>query len=202
MRSRQMPGLRPKDPASDLPAGVWSQSNTIALARQKCVDCLGLGITFPCAQREKPCKCVLRQIFRACHRKFRDCVTCEPSLSGPGFTTLGVKNPGSTRSSAACGAATRRRYGYPKAEFVADFLAIAKRTLGTGSIGYGVFRLHFERGHEWRVCCRRLGIDRGSFFHEVYRVEEKLGRAFREVAPFALFPIDEYFRGTTGPRPA
>jgi hypothetical protein len=98
------------------------------------------------------------------------------------------KNPGSTRSSAACGSPSQRRYGYPKSEYMADFLSIARRTLGTDSIGFRVFTQHFERGHDWKICCRRLGMDRGSFFHEVYRVEAKLGRAFREVQPFALFP--------------
>ena len=40
-------------------------------------------------------------------------------------------------------------------------------------------------------------MDRGSFFHEVYRIEQKLGRTFRELEPFALFPLDEYFGNTT-----
>lgn len=111
--------------------------------------------------------------------------------------TITSRNPGSTRSSATCGSTTRSRFGYPKSEYIADFLLIAKRTLGVGSIGYRVFTQHFERGHDWKFCCRRLGIDRGAFFHEVYRVEEKLGRAFREVQPFPLFPLDEYFQGTT-----
>ena len=39
-------------------------------------------------------------------------------------------------------------------------------------------------------------MDRGSFFHEVYRIEQKLGKTFRELEPHALFPLDEYFNGT------
>ncbi len=38
-------------------------------------------------------------------------------------------------------------------------------------------------------------MDRGSFFHEVYRIEQKLGKTFRELEPYALFPLDEYFSG-------
>lgn len=39
-------------------------------------------------------------------------------------------------------------------------------------------------------------MDRGSFFHDVYRIEQKLGKTFRELEPYALFPLDEYFNGT------
>jgi len=41
-------------------------------------------------------------------------------------------------------------------------------------------------------------MDRGAFFHEAYRIEQKLGRVFRELEPHALFPVDEYFNGTGG----
>jgi hypothetical protein len=29
----------------------------------------------------------------------------------------------------------------------------------------------------------------------VYRIEQKLGRVFRELEPYSLFPLDEYFHG-------
>jgi hypothetical protein len=181
---------------------VWTQSSTIALAKQKCASCWGLGMTFGYGQRPKPCKCVLRQIFRVCHRKFKGCQACPPYFGGGiRLLPLAGRNRGSTRDSAACGGATRRCFGYPKSEYVADFLAIAKRTLDPASVGYGVFMLHFVAGYDWKICCRRLEMDRGAFFHEVYRVEEKLGRAFREVQPFALFPIDEYFGRTSREAP-
>ena len=38
-------------------------------------------------------------------------------------------------------------------------------------------------------------MDRGTFYHEVYRIQERLGRVFRELEPYALFPVDEYFNG-------
>jgi hypothetical protein len=38
-------------------------------------------------------------------------------------------------------------------------------------------------------------MDRGNFFHAVYRIEQKLGRVFRELEPYALFPVNEYFHG-------
>ena len=40
-------------------------------------------------------------------------------------------------------------------------------------------------------------MDRGTFFHSVYRIEHKLGRVFAELEPYALFPLDEYFGGMT-----
>ena len=40
-------------------------------------------------------------------------------------------------------------------------------------------------------------MDRGNFFHAVYRIEQKLGKVFRELKPYALFPLDEYFHGRT-----
>jgi hypothetical protein len=39
-------------------------------------------------------------------------------------------------------------------------------------------------------------LDRGTLFHMVYRVEEKLGRAFAELKPYPLFPVADYFAGT------
>lgn len=41
-----------------------------------------------------------------------------------------------------------------------------------------------------------MGIDRGVFFHALYRIQQKLGRVFREIRPFSLYPVDEYFAGT------
>ncbi len=38
-------------------------------------------------------------------------------------------------------------------------------------------------------------MDRGNFFHAVYRIEQKLGRVFRELEPYSLFPVDDYFHG-------
>ena len=58
-----------------------------------------------------------------------------------------------------------------------------------------VFKFHFLLGADWKLCCRRLNMDRGNFFHMVYRIEQRLGRVFRELEPYGLFPLDEYFNG-------
>ena len=78
-------------------------------------------------------------------------------------------------------------------EFVADFCLVARRALS--DCEHKLFRYHFLLGADWKLCTRKLGIDRGTFFHRVYRIEQKLGRVFRELEPYGLFPLDEYFHG-------
>jgi hypothetical protein len=65
-----------------------------------------------------------------------------------------------------------------------------------------IFRYHFILGADWKLCTRKLGIDRGTFFHSVYRIEQKLGRMFRELEPYPLFPLDDYFHGPSRIGPA
>jgi hypothetical protein len=88
----------------------------------------------------------------------------------------------------------RLSYGRKSEEFVADFCSVSKRNLSPAE--HRLFRFHFLLGADWRLCCRRLNLDRGSFFHAIYRIEEKLGRVYKEVEPYGLFPLDEYFYAT------
>jgi len=83
-------------------------------------------------------------------------------------------------------------WGRKDEEYMADFILVSRRTLD--EFENKIFRFHFLLGADWRLCCRRLDIDRGTFFHAVYRIEQKLGRIFRELEPYSLFPLDEYFR--------
>ena len=76
---------------------------------------------------------------------------------------------------------------------MADFYLVTRRSLD--DFQFRIFRFHFLLGADWRLCTRRLKLDRGEFFHEVYRIEQHLGRVFRELAPYALYPLDEYFGG-------
>ena len=84
-------------------------------------------------------------------------------------------------------------WGRKDEEYIADFILVTRRTLSESD--YKLFTYHFLLGADWRHCCRRLNIDRGTFFHSVYRIEQALGRVFRELEPYALFPLDEYFHG-------
>lgn len=88
----------------------------------------------------------------------------------------------------------RRVWARKDEDYIADFCLVSKRALDEEE--YRIFRFHFLLGADWRLCCRRLNIDRGTFFHAVYRIQQKLGRVFRELQPFALFPLDAYFGGT------
>lgn len=84
-------------------------------------------------------------------------------------------------------------WGRKDEEYVADFCLVSRRALDDEE--YRLFRSHFLLGADWRLCCTRLSMNRGNFFHAVYRIQQKLGRAFRELEPYALFPLDEYFHG-------
>lgn len=87
----------------------------------------------------------------------------------------------------------RGAWGRKDEEFAADFCLVSKRFLTESE--YRILRYHFLLGADWKLCCQRFKIDRGTFFHSVYRIQQKLGRAFRELEPYALFPLDEYFHG-------
>jgi hypothetical protein len=160
----------------------WSHSDTIGLAKASCALCQGEGFR-PTVRKapNSPCNCVTREIFRSCFNRFRSCVLKEKRLSQATLQISGGRNP-------------RRTWGRRDEEYVADFSLISKRTLD--EFEYKIFKFHYLLGADWKLCCRQLNLDRGAFFHALYRIQQKLGRVFREVEPFALFPLDEYFGGT------
>jgi hypothetical protein len=86
-------------------------------------------------------------------------------------------------------------WGRKDEEYIADFTLISKRVLD--DFEQKLFRYHFLLGADWKLCSRQLHIDRGNFFHAVYRIEQKLGRVFRELEPYPLYPLDEYFNGAS-----
>ncbi len=158
----------------------WTRSETLALAMHQCAQCHGSGLRLARKGLLSPCNCVLRSIFRICYARFEKCVTQERHLSRVSTEPhVGRSRPGS--------------WGRKDEEFIADFTLIARRTLTPEE--HRLFRFHFLLGADWKLCSRQLGIDRGNFFHAVYRIEQKLGRVFREVEPYPLFPLDDYFHG-------
>ena len=72
----------------------------------------------------------------------------------------------------------RRTYGRLDEEYIADFCLVSNRLLAEDE--YNIFRYHYLLGADWRLCCRRLNMDRGTFFHKVYHIQQRLGRGFRE----------------------
>ena len=77
---------------------------------------------------------------------------------------------------------------------MADFCLVSRRMLDDED--HRLFRFYFLLGADWQLCARRLKMDRGNFFHAIYRIERTLGRAFSEIQPYPLYPLDEYFGGT------
>ncbi|MDX2181390.1 MAG: hypothetical protein SFV18_17480 [Bryobacteraceae bacterium] len=122
---------------------------------------------------------MLRSIFRACYDRFRLCVNKEKHMS-----RVSLEHTGS-------GGGRRYTWGRKDEEYIADFTLVSRRTLTEDE--YRIFKFHFLLGADWKLCCRRLKMDRGNFFHAVYRIQQKLGKVFRELQPYALYPLDEYF---------
>lgn len=84
-------------------------------------------------------------------------------------------------------------WGRKDEEYMADFILVSRRTLDESE--YRIFKYHFLLGADWKLCCRKLNMDRGNFFHAIYRIQQKLGRVFRELEPYSLFPLEDYFYG-------
>jgi len=163
----------------------WNRSKTIAVAKESCSQCQGLGLRGSTGRsgQEAPCNCVLRGIFRSCFSRFRYCVRKEKHMSHVRLEIVGGQN-------------RRPVWGRKDEEYIADFCLVSRRFLD--DFEYKLFRFHFLLGADWRLCCRQLKMDKGVFFHAVYRIQQKLGRAFRELTPYPLFPLEEYFGVTEG----
>ena len=160
----------------------WTRSETIALGSNSCTLCHGFGLRLTEKRGiQVPCACVFRAIFRACYSRFRQCAEKEKYISQVSLQYF------------ESGKASKRSWGRRDEEYMADFCLISKRELTETE--YKIFRYHFLLGADWKLCCRQMAMDRGSFFHMVYRIQQKLGRSFRELEPYSLFPLDEYFGG-------
>ncbi len=158
----------------------WTRSETLVLAMHNCTQCRGAGLRLSARGALAPCNCVFRAIFRICYDRFIRCTEQERYVSRVSQEAhLGKSRPST--------------WGRKDEEYIADFCLVSRRALTASEDK--IFRYHFLLGADWKLCARKLGIDRGSFFHAVYRIEQKLGRVFRELEPYPLFPLDEYFHG-------
>ena len=160
----------------------WSQTEILALAKESCTQCQGYGLRRSSRKGPaSPCNCVLRGIFKACYARFRHCIVKQQHVSTVRLEQVGGKD-------------RRMTWGRKDEEYVADFCLVSRRVLDEEE--YRIFKFHYLLGADWKLCCRRLNMDRGNFFHSVYRIQQKLGKVFRELEPYALYPLDEYFGGT------
>lgn len=165
----------------------WTRSETLALAANGCAYCHGIGLRVGRSGKLRPCLCALRAIFRACYGRFRQILTKEK------YVTQVTLEPVPGRDYKQC-------YSRKDEEYVADFTLVTRRCLTDEE--YRIFKFHYLLGADWKMCCRRLGMEKGRFFHAIYRIEAKLGRCYRELEPYALFPLDEYFHGGWKSAPA
>lgn len=157
----------------------WKHSELYMLAGSSCSKCAGTGVKREKQGEPLPCGCALRGVFRACHARFRECVVREKYRSQVSFER------------AQGGRSNRMTWSRKQEEYIADFELVSRRFLDP--LHYRLFRYHFLLGADWKLCCRRTGMSRGNFFHAVYRIEERLGRAFYELEPYALYPPRDYF---------
>jgi hypothetical protein len=161
---------------------LWDRSNVIGLAKASCNFCHGYGLLPVLRGAESPCNCVFRAVFRACYRRLRECVALGAHTNAVTWERCG-------------GPSGYRAYSRKREEYMADFCLVGRRTLE--DMESRVFHNHFLLGADWKLCSRQLGIDRGTFFHLVYNVENRLGRVFAELTPYPLYPVAEYFSGVT-----
>lgn len=131
---------------------------------------------------EAPCSCVFRAVFRVCYRRFRECVALGAHTNAVTWEPCG-------------GPQGYRAYSRKREEYMADFCLVSRRTLE--DFEYHLFRVHYLLGADWKLCCRQLKMDKGNLFHHVYLIESRLGRVFAELTPYALYPVSEYFAGST-----
>ena len=85
---------------------------------------------------------------------------------------------------------------------MADFILVSRRTLD--EFEYKVFKFHFLLGADLKFCCQRLSIDRARSSTPFIALSRSCGPVFRELEPYGLFPLDEYFHGSVraaGPIP-
>ena len=162
----------------------WSEFEERTLAWQKLADagcrrCLGWGLRFVPRRGHPVCDCVWRAIFRRALSSYwrLDTSLCPVKR----VTKRGVA------------------YSFPAQEYRADFELICRKLFAKNLMQWHVVRLHFLSQVPWKPCVAALEstlkrrVDRGEFFHEVYRVEARCGRALFQVRPYPLYPIDEYF---------
>ena len=161
---------------------AWNRSTTLGLAKASCTLCHGYGMRSVLRGAETPCECVFRAVFRACYHRFRECVALAPHVNAVTWERCG-------------GTRGYRCYSRVREEFMADFCLVSARTLEPEDLA--IFRLHHMGGADWHLCCRRLKLDRGKFFHHVYDIESRLGRVFAELTPYPLYPVSDYFGGAT-----
>ena len=179
----------------------WPRGDLLGLSAPTCNICIGLGFYLGRHQTKVVCKCVLRQVFRSCYNKYKKLAGDFPQFNARHISQINFINVGQYMKSAKIGI-----WGRKDEEFIADFFLISKRTLNgrrefsdEETIEWRIFKYHFLLGAEWKFCCQKLKMDRGNFFHAIYRIEAKLGEVFKTLKPYPLYSPNSYFYGDRKP---
>jgi hypothetical protein len=177
---------RELDPG-DLPS-YWSP---LALSAPSCRHCRGLG-EVPVRRRFRVCACVLRRVFRACLTSYGHCQASMGSAGAVQYERLG-------HAQGRCAIVA----SFKRAEYAADFILLARRALADRPIDLAVFEAYHIEARGWKDAAPLVNgklhpprpLNRGSFFHTVYRVESILGKAIVNARPYSIFPPADYFSG-------
>lgn len=145
------------------------RSDWSALALGTCTHCQGSGLS----SAQQTCDCIWRGVFRVVLTKVRQCEAggyLQPIIMD------GSSAPRYRRSSHA-----RKRE-----EYKADVYLTAMRTL-TDPAELNLFKFHYLHGADWKLCCQKLGLTRGNFFHALLprRTEVRQGVSGIET----VFPV-------------
>jgi hypothetical protein len=143
----------------------------IGLALGSCYACQGTGWCGPRLRtwrpRERVCHCVYRRVFGVCWARYR-----EIAATGGGAARMEIGASGYVASLVG-------------AEYLADCLLVARRTLSPYPLERAVFETHIVGGLAWAQSVVRLArmgllLSRGNFFHAVYRAQQRVGQAYLE----------------------
>ena len=157
----------------------WTRADVLGLARTDCATCHGRGWFF--STPGYACHCVTRAIFRQLMAEWRKVKDAE-HLAQFRVEQIGQRGGKTCR---------RGSWSMKRPEFVADLEILARRVLSLDE--WLVWRAYHCSGAPYTWCCERFGLNKGVFFHLVYRIESRVGRAARELRPYALFPIADYY---------
>jgi len=151
----------------------WPEEKLLMLARPACANCKGRGWA-PAGDHAEVCDCVYRAVCRSCLEAYKRA----------SWRSVLVRSYAPHRGRA------QWTWSRPLEEFRADVERLAAAALDETE--RTIWREYHVAGKEWREVAPRVGLERGNFYHAVYRIEKKLGRVFAELKPYPLWPWWEY----------
>lgn len=152
-----------------------TQTEDMILAAEDCTLCRGFG-QIRNQVRTNTCSCVHRAVFRECTERYQS-IQFEPRMSKVRYDFARGNQ--------------RVLFSRPNEEYCADFLLLARRVLPETE--HMLFRLRYLANAPWQVVAEKLGYNAGRYWHEMYRMQARFGQALRDVRPFPLYPVQEYF---------